>query len=65
MKDMIITEKAREKEELSKGITDTTTPAKVAQALSPINLAGRYMWAINNADLDEAKKRELIGIKKY
>ena len=65
MKDVIITEKAREKERLSKGIADTIPPAKVAQALSPVDFAGRYMWAMNNADLDAAKKLGLNGIKKY
>lgn len=39
---MIILEKAREKKELSRGITDTTASAKVAQALSPVNLARKY-----------------------
>ena len=40
MKDIMIEEKAKEKERLSEGIADTTIPAKVAQVSSPINLAG-------------------------
>lgn len=42
MKDVIILEKVREKEKLLEGIADITTPAKVAQALSFIDLALRY-----------------------
>ena len=62
---MIIEEKARKKERLSESIADITAPAEVTQALSPINIAGKYIWAINNADLDTAKELELTGIKKY
>ena len=65
MKDGIILEKAREKKELSRSIVDTIAPAEVAWALSPVNLAGRYTWAISNADLDEANELGLTGIKKY
>ena len=65
MKDVIVIEKAREKKRLSKGIADTTAPAVMAWASSLIDLAGRYIWAMNNADLDAAKELGLIGIKKY
>ena len=65
MKDVIIFEKAREKEELLGSIVDKTAPAKVAWALSPIYLAGRYKLAISNANLDKANELGLISIKKY
>ena len=42
MKDMIISKKAKEEEMLSKGIVDTTAPAKMAWILSFVDLAGRY-----------------------
>ncbi len=41
MKDVIISEKAREKK-LSEGPTNTTALAKVVQASSPIDLAWKY-----------------------
>ena len=62
---MIIEEKAREKKGLSEDITDTTTLAKVAWTLNLVDLAGKYMWAISNANIDAAKKLRLTGIKKY
>ena len=62
---MIIREKAREKEELCKGIVDKTALPKVAQALGIINLVGRYIWAISNADVDATKKLGLTDGKKY
>ena len=65
IKDVIIEEKAREKEELSESIVDTTAPAKMIQASSFVDLAEKYMWAISNANLDAAKELGLIGIKKY
>ena len=65
MKDVIIEEKAREKEGLSEGIADTTAPAEVARASSPVDLAGKYMWAMSIADMDAAKELGLTGIKKY
>ena len=43
MKDVIIEEKAKEKEGLSKSITDTIAPAKVTQASSLLDFAGKYM----------------------
>ena len=39
MKDVIIWKKTKEKEKLSKGLADTTAPAEVAQASSPIDFA--------------------------
>ena len=65
MKDMIISTKAKEKEILLKGVADITALVEVAQVLSLVDLAGRYNWAMSNADLDIAKKLGLIGIKKY
>ena len=65
MKNVIIKEKTREKEGLLEGIADTAAPTEVAQALSPIDLAGKYMWAMSNANIDAAKELGLTGIKKY
>ncbi len=66
MKDVIISKKAREREMLLlKGIADTTAPAEVAQVSSSVDLAGRYNWAMSNADLDIAKELGLTGFKKY
>lgn len=62
---MIITEKAKEKQKLSKGIAHTTMLAKKAWASSSFDLAKRYIWAMSNVDLDASKKLGLTGIKKY
>ena len=43
IKNVIIEEEVKEKERLSKGIKDMTAPAKVAQASSPVDLAGKNM----------------------
>ncbi len=42
MKDVIISEKAREEEMLPEGIANTSGPIEVARVLSTIYLAGRY-----------------------
>ncbi len=42
MKDVIISEKAREEEMLPEGIVDTTVPAEVAWVSSLVDLPGRY-----------------------
>ena len=65
MKDVIILEKAREKEKLSKGIADTTAPVEIAWVLSLVDLTGRYNWAMSNTNLDAAKKLGLTDMKKY
>ena len=65
MKDVIIEEMTREKEALSKSIANTIASAEMTQVLSLVNLAEKYLWAINNADLDAAKKLGLSSIKKY
>ena len=65
IKDVIIEEKARKKEGLSEGIVNTTMPAEVARASSPVDLTRKYMWVISNANIDAAKKLGLTSIKKY
>lgn len=65
MKSVIILEKARKKRELLGGIADTTAPAEMAWALSPVDFAGRYKWEMSNADLDAAKELGLTRVKKY
>ena len=62
---MIIEEKTRKKEALSEGIADTTAPAEVALASSLVDLAGKYMCAMSNANMDTTKKLGLTSIKKY
>ena len=62
---MIILEKAKEEEILSKCIANMTAQAEVAQVLSLIDLLRRFNWAMSNIDLEVAKKRRLTGIKKY
>ncbi len=65
MKDVIISEKAREDEMLSESITDTTAPAEVARVSSLVDLVGRYNWVMSNVDLNTAKELGLTSIKKY
>ena len=48
-----------------KDISDITTQTEVVQVLSFMNFAGRYIWAMNNADLDTIKILGLTSIKKY
>ncbi len=64
IKDIIILEKAKEKK-LSKDLANITVLAEVAEALSLVNLARRYMLAMNNSNLDVAKELRLTGVKKY
>ncbi len=64
IKDVIISEKVREKK-LSEGLADTTAPAEVARASSPIDLAWKYRWAMSNVDMDATKALGLTGVKKY
>ena len=56
MKDIISEKKAKKKEELLKDIADTTVPVEVSQALSLVHLAGKYIWAMSNANLDVSKE---------
>ncbi len=65
MKDVIISEKAREDKMLSESIADTIAPAEVPRVSSPVDLVGRYNWAMSDVDLDAAKELGLTGIKKY
>lgn len=65
MKNIIILKKTREKKKLSRNVANTIVQAKLAQASSFVNFARRYKWAINNIDLDEAKKLGLTGINRY
>ncbi len=65
MKDVIILEKIRKEEILSKDIVDTTMSAKVAWVLSLVDFTRRYNLAMNNANLDVAKELRLTSIKKY
>ncbi len=65
MKEVIVSDKAKEDKMLSESIADTTVPTKVARVSSPVDLVGRYNWAMSDADLDAAKELGLTGIKKY
>lgn len=65
MKNIIILEKAREKEKLSEDTANTTALVEVAKALSIIDLAWRYKWVISNTNMDAVKELELTGVKKY
>lgn len=65
MKNIIILEKTKKKEKLSKDPTDTIAQAKMAQALRPINLTQRYKWAMSKADIETAKKLGLTEVKNH
>ena len=64
MKNIIISEKIRVKK-LPEGLADTTALVEVAQALSLIDLAWRYRWAISNVDMDLVKELDLTRFIKY
>ncbi len=64
IKDVIISEKAREKM-LSEGPADTIAPVEVVRALSHIDLTWKSRWAMSNIDMDAAKELRLTGVKKY
>ncbi len=64
MKDVIISEKVREKK-LSEGLADTTAQTEVDQASSFIDFAWEYKWAMSNVDIDAAKELGQTGVKKY
>ena len=64
MKNIIISEKVREKK-LLKGPVNTTALAEIAQPLSPIDFTWRYRWAMRNVEMNAAKKLGLTGVKKY
>ena len=64
MNNIIITQKTRKKEGLSKSIVDITVLAEVAQSISVVDLIGKYICTVNNVDLNTAKKLGLTSIKK-
>ena len=53
---MIIEEKTKKKAKLSEYTANTTARAEVIQASSSVDLAGKNIWAISNADHNAAKK---------
>ena len=64
MKDVVVLKKAREKEEqLVVRNTDKIAQAEFARTLSPMDLDGKYIWAITNVDIDAARDLGLTGIK--
>ena len=65
MKNMIIIEKVNENKRLSEDITNTIMPPEVAQALSFVDLARRYMQTMSNVNLNTAKELRLTSINKY
>ena len=66
MKDVIISKKALKKEgQLVVRNVDKIALAEVGRTSSPIDLDGKYMWAISNVDIDAARDLGLTGIKKH
>ena len=66
MKDVIISKKALEKEgQLVVRNADNIALAEVGRTLSPMNLDGKYIWAISNVDIDAVRDLGLTGIKKH
>ena len=66
MKDVIISKKALEKEgQLVVRNADKIALAEVGRTSSPMDLDGKYMWAISNVDIDAARDLGLTGIKKH
>lgn len=59
----MIMEKARENEKLLEDIADITTQTDMARTSSPVDLAGRYKWAISNKIVDVVKELGLIRIQ--
>ena len=44
---------------------DKIAQAEIARTSSPIDLNGKYMWAMSNVDIDAARDLGLTGIKKH
>ena len=66
MKDVIISKKTLEKEEpLIVRNADKIALAEVERTSRPMDLNGKYMWAISNIDIDEARDLGLRNIKKH
>ena len=66
MKDIIIPTKALKKDrQLVMKNANKITLAEFGRTSSPMDLDGKYMWVINNVDIDAIKDLGLIGIKKH
>ena len=66
MKDVIILKKALKKEgQLVVRNANKIALAEFGRTLSPMDLDGKYMWAISNVDIDAARDLGLTGIKKH
>ena len=66
MKDVVISKKAQEKErQLIVRNADKIAQAEVARTSSPMDLDGKYMWAMSNVDIDAARDLGLTDIKKH
>lgn len=62
---MIISKKARKKEDLLKNIANINSLAAIAWTTNFVNVNGRYIEVMSNIDQDIAKKLRLTSIKKY
>ena len=66
MKDVIISKKTLEKEgQLVVRNANKIALAEVRRTSSPMDLDGKYMWAISNVDIDAARDLGLTNIKKH
>ena len=66
MKDVIISKGDLEKEaQLVVSNVDKITLAEFGKTLSPIDLDGKYIWAISNINIDTTRDLGLTGINKY
>lgn len=64
MKDMIISEKVREKEgQLIVG--NAIKLVEIVKMSYPIDLGGKYMWTISNTNINVIKDLRLTNMKKY
>ena len=66
MKDVIILKNVLEKErQLVVRNAEKIALVEIGRTLSPMDLDGKYMWAISNVDIDAARDLGLTGIKKH
>ena len=66
MKDVIISKRALEKEgQLVVRNADKIALAEVGRTSSPMDLDGKYMWAISNVDINAIRDLGLTSIEKY
>ena len=66
IKDKIISKKALEKEDqLVMRNIDKTTLAEIKKISRPIDLDGKYIWAISNVDIDATRDLGLTAIIIY